>query len=312
MSDVHFTPSARYPDPRVEVLDERFLKLRLFSATVEQLATGLRWAEGPVWFGDGRYLLVSDIPNNRILRWDEASGAVSEFRKPADYANGNFRDRQGRLVTCEHLTRRVTRTEYDGRITVLAERFEGKRLNSPNDIVCAGDGSIWFTDPLFGIAGWWEGAPAEPELPQAVYRIAADGRLQQVITDLAAPNGPFSPDEKILYVVESRAVPHRRSGRTTIRRTGHSRTSGWRSTRRSPAPSTACVSTSRAISGAASAATARSMPTPRRWTACACSRRMAKPSATSTCPSAAPTSASAAAMAIASSWRQVIRCTRST
>ena len=143
------------------MLDERFLKLRLFRATVEQIVTGLRWGEGPVWFGDGRYLLVSDIPNNRILRWDEASGAVSEFRNPSNNANGNYRDRQGRLVTCEHLTRRVTRTEYDGSITVLADRFEGKRFNSPNDIVCARDGSIWFTDPPFGIAGHWEGEPAE-------------------------------------------------------------------------------------------------------------------------------------------------------
>jgi len=211
MDDVPFLPNARYPDPRIEVLDERFAKLRLFSASVERLFTGMRWAEGPVWFGDGRYLLVSDIPNNRILRWDEASGAVAEFRKPSNNANGHFRDRQGRLISCEHLTRRVTRTEYDGSITVLADRFEGKRLNSPNDIVCARDGSIWFTDPTFGIGGYWEGEPAEPELPHAVYRIAPDGTLQQVITDLAGPNGlAFSPDESVLYVVESRATPHRR------------------------------------------------------------------------------------------------------
>jgi gluconolactonase len=206
-----FTPNLRYPDPAIEVLDERFLKLRLFSATVEQLFTGLRWAEGPVWFGDGRYLLVSDIPNNRILRWDEASGAVSEFRKPSDNANGHFRDRQGRLLSCEHLTRRVTRTEYDGSITVLADRFDGKRLNSPNDIVCARDGSIWFTDPSFGIGGYWEGEPAEQELPHAVYRISPEGKLQQVLTDLAGPNGlAFSPDESVLYVVESRAAPTRK------------------------------------------------------------------------------------------------------
>ena len=211
MSEPSFHPNPRYPDPCIEVLDERFLKLRLFSASVERLFTGLRWAEGPVWFGDGRYLLVSDIPADRILRWDEASGAVSEFRRPSAYANGNFRDRQGRLLTCEHLARRVTRTEYDGSLTVLADRYEGKRLNSPNDIVCARDGSIWFTDPPFGIGGHWEGAPAEPELPQAVYRIAPDGRLHQVLTDLAGPNGlAFSPDEKVLYVVESRATPHRK------------------------------------------------------------------------------------------------------
>lgn len=211
MSDTAFTPSLRYPDPAIEILDERFLKLRLFSAHVERIATGLRWAEGPVWFGDGRYLLVSDIPNNRVIRWDEASGQVSDFRLPSSNANGHFRDRQGRLLSCEHLTRRVTRTEYDGRITVLADRFDGKRLNSPNDIVCAKDGSIWFTDPSFGIGGYWEGEPAEQELPHAVYRIAPDGQLQQVLTDLNAPNGlAFSPDESVLYVVESRAMPHRK------------------------------------------------------------------------------------------------------
>ena len=126
----------------------RFLTLRLFSASVEQLASGCRWAEGPQWFGDGRYLLFSDIPNNRILRWDECTGTTAVFRTPSNNANGLARDRQGRLLTCEHLTRRITRTEYDGRITVLADRWQGKRLNSPNDIVCARDGSVWFTDPL--------------------------------------------------------------------------------------------------------------------------------------------------------------------
>jgi gluconolactonase len=210
--DIPFIPNARLPDPRIEVLDERFLALRLFSGTVERLATGLYWAEGPVWFGDGRYLLFSDIPNNRILRWDDCSGALSEFRKPSNNANGHARDRQGRLISCEHLTRRITRTEYDGSITVLADRYQGKRLNSPNDIVCARDGSIWFTDPLFGILGKWEGEPAESETPMAVYRLPpSDGELQRVIDDLKAPNGlAFSPDEKVLYVVESRAVPHRK------------------------------------------------------------------------------------------------------
>jgi len=209
---VVFTPSARYPDPAVEVLDPSFLALRLYSANVEQLFTGCRWAEGPVWFGDGRYLLFSDIPNNRILRWDETSGATSVFREPANNANGHTRDRQGRLVSCEHLSRRITRTEYDGRVTVLADRFDGKRLNSPNDIVCATDGSIWFTDPTFGIDSDWEGDRAASELPHAVYRLPADGKpLQRVLDDLKAPNGlAFSPDESELYVVESRAEPHRR------------------------------------------------------------------------------------------------------
>src|SRR5947209_11229471 len=179
-----FRPNQRYPDAAVEILDPSFAKYRLFSSTVEQLATGMRWAEGPVWFGDGRYLLVSDIPNNRIMRYDEANGNWGVFRQPSNFANGHARDRQGRLLSCEHLTRRVTRTEYDGKITVLADGFDGKRLNSPNDIVCAKDGSVWFTDPTFGISGYWEGEPAEPELPQAVYRIAPDGNLHQVITDL--------------------------------------------------------------------------------------------------------------------------------
>jgi gluconolactonase len=209
---VPFQASCRYPDPAVEALHDDFLALRLYSASVEQLATGLRWAEGPVWFGDGRYLLFSDIPNDRILRWDETSGATSVFRAPANNANGHTRDRQGRLVSCEHLTRRITRTEYDGRITVLADRYDGKRLNSPNDIVCANDGAIWFTDPSFGIDSDWEGDRAPSELPHAVYRLPADGTpLQKVLDDLKAPNGlAFSPDESELYVVESRAEPHRR------------------------------------------------------------------------------------------------------
>ena len=211
MSAVPFTMNLRYPDPAVEVLDDAFLALRLYSASVEQLYTGCRWAEGPVWFGDGRYLLLSDIPNDRILRWDDACGAVSVFRQPANNANGHTRDRQGRLLSCEHLTRRVTRTEYDGSVTVLAERFGGKRLNSPNDIVCARDGAVWFTDPSFGIGGHWEGEPAAQELPHAVYRLAPNGVLQQVLADLKAPNGlAFSPDESELYVVESRAEPHRK------------------------------------------------------------------------------------------------------
>jgi gluconolactonase len=208
---VNFTASLRYPDPHVEVLDDAFLDLRLYGASVEQLHSGCRWAEGPVWFGDMRCLLWSDIPNDRILRWDEASGAVSVFRQPSNFSNGHTRDRQGRLVSCEHLTRRITRTEHDGSITVLADRFDGKRLNSPNDIVCARDGSIWFTDPSFGIGGWYEGAPAAQELPHAVYRLAPDGVLHLALADLKGPNGlAFSPDESELYVVESRAEPHRK------------------------------------------------------------------------------------------------------
>jgi gluconolactonase len=206
-----FTPSPRYPDPAFEILDARARPLRLFSAGVEQLASGCRWAEGPVWFGDGRFLLFSDIPNDRILRWDACTGTTGVFRQPAANANGLARDRQGRLLSCEHLTRRVTRTEHDGRITVLADRFEGARLNSPNDIVCARDGGVWFTDPSFGIDSDWEGDAAPRERPHAVYRVdPADGRLACVIDDLDAPNGlAFSPDGSVLYVIESRAVPRR-------------------------------------------------------------------------------------------------------
>ena len=204
-------PAVLYPDPRIEILHPSFERYRLFSAAVERLWTGARWSEGPVWFGDARHLLWSDIPNDRILRWDEETGAVSAFRKPSGFANGNTRDRQGRLVTCEHGGRRVTRTELDGAVTVLAERFEGRRLNSPNDVVCKSDGSIWFTDPVFGILGNYEGRRAEPELPQNVYRIdGVTGALTAVATDLRGPNGlAFSPDETRLYVVESRAVPNR-------------------------------------------------------------------------------------------------------
>ncbi len=207
-----FTANLRLPDPRVEVLDEAFLPLRLLSGTVEQLHTGCYWAEGPVWFGDGRYLLFSDIPNNRILRWDECTGGTAVFRQPSNHANGLARDRQGRLLACEHGTRRVTRTEHNGRITVLASHFDGKPLNSPNDIACRSDGSVWFTDPPFGILGWWEGEPATPELPHGVYRIDGDtGALQMLLDDLQGSNGlAFSPDEQRLYVVESRAAPHRK------------------------------------------------------------------------------------------------------
>ena len=202
---IPFDTNSRYPDPRIEVLDERFLKLRLFSSSVEQLASGLRWAEGPQWFGDGRYLLVSDIPNNRILRWDDASGQVSEFRKPSHNANGLARDMQGRLLTCEHQARRITRTEYNGSITVLADHFEGKRLNSPNDIICQRNGAVWFTDPGYGIDGPYEGHAAEAELPRNVYRLdATTGRATVVAGDFVRPNGiGFSPDEKKLYVVDS-------------------------------------------------------------------------------------------------------------
>ncbi|WP_250453731.1 SMP-30/gluconolactonase/LRE family protein [Caballeronia sp. ATUFL_M2_KS44] len=201
----------RYPDPAIRVLDPRFNALRIASASVECLYQGARWSEGPVWFGDGRYLLWSDIPNNRILRWDEESGQVGVFRKPSNNANGNTRDREGRLVTCEHLTRRVTRTEYDGTITVLADRFDGKPLNSPNDVVVKSDGSIWFSDPVFGIDGYYEGEKQAPQLKPCVYRIdGQSGEITMMFDGFIGPNGlAFSPDESVLYVVESRSTPRK-------------------------------------------------------------------------------------------------------
>ncbi len=198
----------RIPDPSIQVVDPSFAKYRVNSAAVERLATGFRWAEGPAWFGDGRYLLWSDIPNNRIMRWDEETGAVSVFRKPSSYGNGNTRDRQGRLVTCEHDTRRVTRTEYDGSITVILDRWEGKPLNSPNDVVVKSDDSVWFTDPPFGILGNYEGHTASVELPTNVYRVDRNGHASVVVGDIPRPNGlAFSPDESRLYVVVSGRVP---------------------------------------------------------------------------------------------------------
>jgi gluconolactonase len=204
-------PMVRYPDPAIQVLDAGFARLRVNNAAVERLATGFRWAEGPVWFGDHRALIWSDIPNNRMLRWDEETGTVSLFRRPSHNANGNTRDRQGRLVTCEHDSRRVTRTEYDGAITVLCDRYDGKPLNSPNDVVVKGDGSIWFTDPPFGILGYYEGHKATPELPTNVYRVDPHNGAATVVSgDINRPNGLcFSPDERRLYVVESGVSPRR-------------------------------------------------------------------------------------------------------
>ncbi|QJW83632.1 SMP-30/gluconolactonase/LRE family protein [Ramlibacter terrae] len=193
------------------VLDPSFARYRIYSSTLEQVATGMRWAEGPVYFPEG-YVLVSDIPNNRIMKFDEKTGAFTVFRANAGWANGNARDRRGRLITCEHsVARRVVRTERDGRITVLADSFEGKRLNAPNDVVVKSDDSVWFTDPLFGINGEWEGARAKPEQATTnVYRIGSDGKITAVLTDLVNPNGlAFSPDEKKLYVVEWRGTPNR-------------------------------------------------------------------------------------------------------
>src|SRR5215475_1522743 len=192
-----------YPDAAVEVVDPRFAKYRVANAAVERLWAGARWAEGPVWFGDGRYLVFSDIPNNRMMSWLEQTGEVSVFRSPSNYTNGNTRDREGRLISCEHDSRRVTRTEHDGTITVLAERYQEKRFNAPNDVVVHSDGSIWFTDPGYGIMSNYEGHKATFELPTAVYRLDPNTReLTVVVSDMVKPNGIcFSPDEKKLYIV---------------------------------------------------------------------------------------------------------------
>ena len=197
-------PDTRYPDPRIEVLDRRFV-YKQGNAAIERIATGFRWAEGPVWVRDGGYLIFSDIPNNRMMRWLEEDGHLSVFRSPSNYTNGNTRDRQGRLISCEHDARRITRTELDGSITVLMDHHQGKRLNAPNDVVTARDGGVWFTDPGYGIDGPYEGHKAEAELPCNVYRYdPATGTASVAADDFVRPNGLcFSPDERILYVVDS-------------------------------------------------------------------------------------------------------------
>jgi gluconolactonase len=185
-----------------EVHDPEFARYVLGNAPVKRLATGFDWVEGPLWFGDQGCLLFSDIPSNRILRWTEEG--VTTFRSPSNYANGHIRDGQGRLVTCEHGTRRVTRTEWDGAITVVADSYDGKRLNSPNDVIAAPDGSLWFSDPHYGVMSDYEGFRAVQELPCAVYRVDAAGGITAIITDMACPNGlAFSPDGTRIYVADT-------------------------------------------------------------------------------------------------------------
>ena len=268
----------------------------------------MRWCEGPIWFGDGRYLLWSDIPNNRIVRWDEETGTVTIFRKPADFANGNTRDRQGRLLTCEHGKRRVSRTEYDGTITAVADKFDGKPLNSPNDVVCKSDGSIWFTDPPFGVLGFYEGYVAKPELPTNVYRVdPRSGQLTVVAGDVNRPNGlAFSPDESKLYVVEAGTTPRNILAYDV---TG----AGTRAHEQAPAdrrrPGNAGrdeVRRGRESLGAAGAWARRTS------TASRSSTPTGSRSAASLCPPAAPTFASAARIATDSSCAAAPGCTRYT
>ncbi|MBF9194735.1 SMP-30/gluconolactonase/LRE family protein [Microvirga terrestris] len=201
------------------VLDDRFQRLHIGSARLEKLAEGCRWAEGPAYFPAGRYLIWSDVPNDRMMRFDETSGTVSVFRHSSGYSNGNTVDRQGRLVTCEHGNRRVTRTEHDGSITVLASHHQGKRFNSPNDVVVKSDGSIWFTDPAYGIDSDYEGHKAESEIGAChVYRIDPyTGDVRSVADDFVRPNGiAFSPDERRLYVADTGAT-HVKDGPRHIR-----------------------------------------------------------------------------------------------
>lgn len=203
-----------------EVIEPEFATLFVGHARVERLWSGARWAEGPAWFPAGRYLVWSDIPNNRMLRWDETDGSVSVFRQPANNSNGNTRDFEGRLVTCEHLTRRVTRTEHDGSITVIADSWQGKRLNSPNDVVVRSDGSIWFTDPSYGILTDYEGDRAEPEIGACnVYRVdPQSGAVEVVADDFLKPNGlAFSPEESELFISDT-GVTHTPGGPAHIRR----------------------------------------------------------------------------------------------
>lgn len=202
-----------------EVIDPAFNACVIGHARVERLWSGARWSEGPVWSAAGRYLLWSDIPNNRIMRFDETDGNVSIFRSPSNNSNGQTVDRQGRLITCEHLTRRVTRTEYDGRVTVIADRYEGKRLNSPNDVVVKSDGSIWFSDPSYGILMDYEGERADSEIGAChVYRVDPEtGAIKIVADTYIKPNGlAFSPDESLLYVSDT-GVTHTPGGPAHIR-----------------------------------------------------------------------------------------------
>ena len=202
-----------------EMIDPRFRRLHIPTAQLDRLHTGCRWAEGPAYFPAGRYLIWSDIPNNRMLRYDECSGAVSVFRQPSNNSNGNTVDRSGRLVSCEHGGRRVSRTEFDGTVTTIADSHRGRRLNSPNDVVVKSDGSIWFTDPSYGIDSDYEGNRGEREQSgNYVYRVDADGGEPQVVADdFVQPNGlAFSPDESILYIVDTGRT-HQENGPAHIR-----------------------------------------------------------------------------------------------
>jgi gluconolactonase len=195
----------QYPDPDVIAIDDRFRRYIVANTSIKRLYTGTLWAEGPAWNGVGRYLVWSDIPNNVQMRWIEEDGHVSVFRNPSGYSNGNTFDFEGRQLSCEHAGRRVARYEPDGTITVIADKYQGKRLNSPNDIVVHPDGSVWFTDPPYGIIGNYEGFRAAKELKEAVYRVdPKTGQMDKITDEMTGPNGIcFSPDYKKVYIADT-------------------------------------------------------------------------------------------------------------
>jgi gluconolactonase len=199
----------RYPDPDIKILDKRFAKYRIGNTPIERLHTGSLWAEGPAWNGVGRYLVWSDIPNDRQFRWLEEDGHVSVFRKPCGNSNGNTFDWEGRQISCQHGSRCVMRYEANGKATVLADKWQGKRLNAPNDVVVHPDGSVWFTDPGYGSMGDYEGHKSALEIKEAVYRIDPKaGRMDVLSDELAKPNGLcFSPDYKLLYIADTGVSP---------------------------------------------------------------------------------------------------------
>jgi gluconolactonase len=245
-------PNTRYPDTHIETIDKRF-KGSVGTGAVERVATGFRWAEGPAYSAAGRYLIFSDIPNNRMMRVLEDDDHLSIFRTPSYNSNGNTFDTEGRLVSCEHAGRRIVRTEHDGTVTVVADRYNGKRINSPNDVVVASNGSIWFSDPSYGADGNYEGFKVELEQEKHnVYCVdPQSGAVTVVVDDFVQPNGLcFSPDEKKLYVIDSGGSAHIRSFDVDI---GIGKVTNGKFSRRASRPGlpTACAATLKATSGAA-------------------------------------------------------------
>ncbi len=286
--------------------DRRFGSLVIGHTLLEKLWTGCRWAEGPAYFPAGRYLVWSDIPNDRIMRFDETDGSVSVFREPCFNANGNTTDAQGRLVTAEHRGRRITRTEHNSAIMVLADRFEGKRLNSPNDVVVKSDGSVWFTDPTYGIDSDYEGDKAESEIGASnVYRIdPKSGAVTAVVRDRVRPNGlAFSPDEKILYVADT-GRSHVPDLPATL--TAYTVNSDGAVGRRVQS----CLRLARKACSTASVATPRATSGLRRGATCFAMRAMARTSVRFRCRSWLPTSASAVRSVTGFTSAARPRCTR--